>query len=526
MVSTFIEAFKIKNAYRTNTFIYSIKQFPILKKLLKDTLYSNKILKVLGTIVSIIMELMSIFLGKFLYVWLVIFSLLPLYSVSKVDLFLHFFFFLTLAGAFMNTYMFNPTKDKYYAMFTMRLDARMYTLSDFYYRMITVFVGFIPFILFFGHLIHLPLWIAFVIPVFIVSAKMLANIYFLMKYEKYGIITDENHPAKGIWIFVGICLLFTYGLPYINIVLPWWLTLICMSLFILISIFGISYLHHFKYYREVYKRILTEGNMNMASYKTNTVDVQREQMMKQMDIHSDITSTKHGYAYFNDLFVKRHSKLLLRSAKKTALISLVIIIIVSLTLWVNPPLAKMINRALLIALPYFVFVMYIINRGQVVSQAMFMNCDHSMLTYSFYRSPKAILSLFKERIKSVVLINLVPAIILGLGLSVILYLTGGTDNTYNYLIIFSSIIAMSVFFSIHHLVIYYLLQPYNVESETKSSTYTIVNVITYFACYYCLRVQMPTTYFGIATIIFAVCYCIISLIIAYKLAPKTFKLRV
>src|SRR5699024_4584633 len=107
------------------------------------------------------------------------------------------------------------------------------------------------------------------------------------------------------------------------------------------------YLHYFKYYREVYKRILTEGNMNMASYKTNTVDVQREQMMKQMDIHTDITSTKHGYAYFNDLFVKRHSKLLLRSAKKTALISLVIIIIVSLTLWVNPPLAKILNRALL-----------------------------------------------------------------------------------------------------------------------------------------------------------------------------------
>ena len=526
MVSTFIEAFKIKNAYRTNTFIYSIKQFPILKKLLKDTLYSNKILKVLGTIVSIIMELMSIFLGKFLYVWLVIFSLLPLYSVSKVDLFLHFFFFLTLAGAFMNTYMFNPTKDKYYAMFTMRLDARMYTLSDFYYRMITVFVGFIPFILFFGHLIHLPLWIAFIIPVFIVSAKMLANIYFLKKYEKYGIITDENHPAKGIWIFVGICLLFTYGLPYINIVLPWWLTLICMSLFILISIFGISYLHYFKYYREVYKRILTEGNMNMASYKTNTVDVQREQMMKQMDIHTDITSTKHGYAYFNDLFVKRHSKLLLRSAKKTALISLVIIIIVSLALWVNPPLAKMLNRALLIALPYFVFVMYIINRGQVVSQAMFMNCDHSMLTYGFYREPKVILNLFRERLKSVIVINLLPALVIATGLVFLLYMSGGTTEWLEYPLLFFSIIAMSIFFSVHHLVMYYLLQPYNVHSELKSSTYTVVNAITYFACYYMLQIKMPIFIFGLMTIIFSILYCFISLILVYRFAPKTFKLRI
>ena len=226
------------------------------------------------------------------------------------------------------------------------------------------------------------------------------------------------------------------------------------------------------------------------------------------------------------MLIKRHSKILSKSAKKLSYILLFIIIGVIFITQTNEEFKSKTNELLLTYLPYFVFIMYLINRGQVVTQAMFMNCDHSMLTYSFYRSPKAILSLFKERIKSVVLINLVPAIILGLGLSVILYLTGGTDNTYNYLIIFSSIIAMSVFFSIHHLVIYYLLQPYNVESETKSSTYTIVNVITYFACYYCLRVQMPTTYFGIATIIFAVCYCIISLIIAYKLAPKTFKLRV
>lgn len=266
--------------------------------------------------------------------------------------------------------------------------------------------------------------------------------------------------------------------------------------------------------------------MNMASYKTNTVDVQREQMMKQMDIHTDITSTKHGYAYFNDLFVKRHSKLLLRSAKKTALISLVIIIIVSLALWVNPPLAKMLNRALLIALPYFVFVMYIINRGQVVSQAMFMNCDHSMLTYGFYREPKVILNLFRERLKSVIVINLLPALVIATGLVFLLYMSGGTTEWLEYPLLFFSIIAMSIFFSVHHLVMYYLLQPYNVHSELKSSTYTVVNAITYFACYYMLQIKMPIFIFGLMTIIFSILYCFISLILVYRFAPKTFKLRI
>ena len=178
------------------------------------------------------------------------------------------------------------------------------------------------------------------------------------------------------------------------------------------------------------------------------------------------------------------------------------------------------------SLPYFVFVMYLINRGQVITQAMFMNCDHSMLTYSFYKTPKSILLLFKERIKSIVFVNLLPAIVIGLGLPTILYFTGGTDNIYNYLILFVSIISMSVFFSVHHLVLYYLLQPYNISSETKSTTYSIASFLTYLVCYYMLQVKLPTTYFGIGTILFAVLYSVVSLFIAYKLAPKTFRIRV
>ena len=74
----------------------------------------------------------------------------------------------------------------------------------------------------------------------------------------------------------------------------------------------------------------------------------------------------------------------------------------------NKDVAKIINASLLIYLPYFVFVMYILNRGTTVTQAMFMNCDHSMLTYRIYRTPKVILGVFKERLKTLILINLVP----------------------------------------------------------------------------------------------------------------------
>ena len=160
------------------------------------------------------------------------------------------------------------------------------------------------------------------------------------------------------------------------------------------------------------------------------------------------------------------------------------------------------------------------------TQAMFMNCDHSMLTYRIYRTPKVILGIFKERLKTLITINLLPAFLIGGGLALLLYLSGGTDNPINYVIQFVSIIAMSIFFSVHYLVMYYLLQPYNVNTEMKSSTYKVVQGLTYIVCWYMIKIQMPIFTFGIAMIVFCIAYCLISLFLAYKYAPKTFKLRI
>ena len=281
----------------------------------------------------------------------------------------------------------------------------------------------------------------------------------------------------------------------------------------------------FKEYKKAYKSLLTTDNVYMVQ-NTRKSEIIQNNTLKQIELDEGTTSNKKGFAYFHDLFVKRHKKILMKSAKKTAIITFLIFLILVVVVKTSSNTSKEINELLMTMLPWFVFVMYIINRGTVVTQAMFMNCDHSMLTYRFYRTPKVILSLFKERLKTLIKINLLPAIIIAIGLPVLLYLTGGTDNYLNYIVLFVSIIAMSIFFSIHYLVMYYLLQPYNVNIEMKSSTYSLVQWITYFVCYAFIQVKLPTLYFGLATIIFSILYSIIALVLVYKYAPKTFKLRV
>ena len=525
MLKTFIISFKLKNTYRVNSIIYSIKQLPIIKKILPDSLYKNRGLKIFANIISILMEVIGIFIGKLLYIVLMIFSVLQLYKTNNADTFLHIFMFLTLCGALLNTYMFNPTKDKYYAMILMNMDAKKYTLSNYYYSMLKVIIGFLPFTIIFGLMVGIPLWLCLILPIFVVFSKMIVSYYSIYKFKKTKKATNENIPTKIVWGLIGILLAVGYGIPVLGFTINITIFLVIFIIFAILGIISFIKINNFTQYKRMYKQILTNENVYVVQNQTST-QIIKDSVSKQIEYNEKYTSNKNGFAFFHELFVKRHRKILTEAVKKQFVIILIVFIATIIGIWLNNDFTERINGILMEYLPYFVFIMYILNRGTTVTQAMFMNCDHSMLSFRIYRTPKVLLGVFKERLKTLITINLFPAVEIGLGLTLLLFLTGGTDNNLNYVILLISIIAMSIFFSVHYLVMYYLLQPYNVNTEMKSSTYRVVQAITYFVCYYMIQVKLPTLYFGIATITFSVLYCIISLILVYRLAPQTFKLRI
>ncbi len=525
MLKTFITSFKLQNTYRTNSIIYSIKQLPLIKRILPNSLYKNKGLKIFANIISILWEIISVFIGKIIYITAMIFGPLSWYNGNEADIFLHLFTFLTLAGGVLNTYMLNPSKDKYYAIVLMNINARKYGLSNYYYQLIKLVIGFLPFTILFGKIVGVSLFIGILLPFFVLAVKLIAMNFCLYKFKKTKKAINENLPTKFVWSFVGICLLLAYGLPAINITIN---SVIFLYIFVITMIFGIYSLvkiHNFKDYRKMYKQILTESNVYIQE-KVNGTQAIKDNSLKQIELDKKYTSNKSGFAYFHELFVKRHKKILTEAVKKQSVVILILIIAIIIGIKLNVEFKTRTNEILLVYLPYFVFIMYLINRSSTVTTAMFMNCDYSMLTYRIYRTPKVILGIFKERLKTLITINLMPAIIIGGGLALLLYLSGGTDNPINYLILFVSIIAMSIFFSVHYLVMYYLLQPYNVNTEIKSSTYKGVQGLTYIVCWYMIQIKMPIFTFGIATIVFCIAYSLISLFIAYKYAPKTFKLRI
>ncbi len=523
MLKTFRDSFRLRIAYKTNSVIFSLKTLPLIKRLLPEKLYASKGLKTFASVISILSEIMSVFMGKLIYIAAMIFPVSMFLADDTGAAFLHVFFFLTFIGGLLNTDLLDPSMDKYYAIFSMRMDPAKYTLANYGFFLFKTIVGFLPFTLIFGLISGVDVIACLLLPLYVVAVKLIFGAFQLlyMKPRKDGTVKEIRPLFR--FISAAVCLVAAYLPPLLlGTAISKPLFYILFAVFALAGIAGYICILRFKSYRALYRVILNPETI--AALNTTENNINQQSMTKTIS-EVEVTSSKTGWKYFNELFVKRHSKLLSRPAKTTTIVCAVILVIAVAASLFSTEVSETINELLLNSLPYFLFIMYIINKGAVISQAMFMNCDHSMLSYRFFRQPKAILALFTERLKYITMINLMPASVIAVGLPLLLFITGGTDQPLNYLLSFSAIISMSVFFSVHNLVLYYLFQPYNFNMEIKGAAYRVVNALTYMICYFGLQVQLPTFWFCLAVTIFCVIYVIIALILAYTIAPKTFKLH-
>ncbi len=523
MNSVFLLSFSLCNTYRVNSILYALKQIPLVKRVLPAALYRSRGLKIFANVLAALWEILSAFLGKALYWFFMILGVSKLYpeALPAGPLMMHMLFFLTVIGSFMNTYIFNPTKDKYYALILMRMDARRYTLVTYGYAMAKVWIGFLPFCLLIGRAAGLSVALCLLIPCFVVGIKLSVTALSLLKFTRTGDAGNENKLTSMEWVAVGLLLAAAYGLPAMGVILPVAVTGWLMAAFVLAGLAACRVILRFQSYRDIYQQILPQS-LNHAEQARTAVQRQSRNMIAA---DTRITSHRRGFEYLNELFIRRHRRLLWQASIRITAVCLVLILGLLVVFQLRPEAAKVVNEMLMRYLPYFVFIMYAINRGTGFTQALFMNCDHSLLTYPFYKQPQMILALFQIRLREIIKVNLLPAAVIGTGLAVLLYASGGTNEPLHYLVLLVSIPAMSVFFSVHYLTIYYLLQPYNAATEIKSGTYQLVLTITYLVCFYLMRLQMPTLVFGFMTIVFCAAYCAVACALVYKLAPKTFRLR-
>ncbi|MFR7591538.1 MAG: hypothetical protein ACLUVC_08850 [Longibaculum sp.] len=516
-MKTMINAFRLKNTYRVNTIIYALKKIPLVNKLLPASLYKHHGLKTFANIIGILYEIAMIFIGKSLY-FLVFFALPLIFLDGEMPLsFLHIFIFLSLIGAFLNNQLFEASRDKYYGIILMRMNAKEYVLSTYIYSLIKHIIGFMIAFFFF----ELPIILCLSLPFMICGMKLTVSMYDLWDYQHHQHLHMSSDNSKLRITITILLLILAYVLIPFHLELPLIAVYCVVIFFILLGVFSFYYVIQFQNYTRMCKEML--GRLNGVLMMDATT-MQANTYHDMIDESKQVTCHKTGFEMMNELFMKRHHKMIWRSAKRQSIVIVaVIIILLALTIFNNEiyeNLQNFLNRNL----PYFVFIMYLLNTTRRITQAMFINCDHCMLTYAFYREPQNLLKLFWIRLKYMMKVNLLPAFLIALGYVVILLI--GNRNQLGYaLIAFISILAMSLFFSTHYLVMYYLLQPYNAYTEIVNPVYNIVMGVTYFVCYCCIQIQLPIVFFGLAILLFCVIYCIVGCLLVYKMGVKTFKIH-
>ena len=520
MIKTLRITFSLRFATKINAVLYTLKHIPLLGRCFPDDVYRVRWLKGLAAITAFLWELGTAFLGKAFYFLLMIaLASLPYPLENKGPLFGHFLIFLTVTGGVLNGYLFDADDAADQAVLLLGMDAKKYTLVNFGYALAKVLLGFLLCGTVCGRLMGAPLWLCLLTPFYVIGVKLTVGSLQLRRFEKNGELCENDTALRLVLIFGGLAL--AYGLPALGIVLPTWICGAVMVSGTLAGLLSVKPILQFGNYRYLRQQLHTQAVITAQELE----DAQTEGVRNQITDRADITSHKKGFWYLNELFIRRHRKLFWRPSLVVAAGAAVVTALALAAMAFLPELRQPVNGSILRLLPASAFLMYAINRGTGFTQALFINCDRSLLTYSFYKRREHILKLFAIRLWAIIRVNLLPAAVIAAGLPLLLWASGGTAPM-SYALVSVTVLALSIFFSVHYLTLYYLLQPYTAGTQMKSGLYSAITGGTYVVCYLLLDIEglSPTT-FGLSAIVFSIAYCIIACILVYFLAPKTFRIR-
>lgn len=522
MISYLKKSLEFDLAYTVNSFIYILRGLPVLKDLLTEDVYKSNLLKKIIKVFMIIFFIVRAICLKFFYFFLIFVGCYQLFPNTFVKAYFHIYFILTIIGLFINNKLLNSSKKKYFSINLFKVNANEMAKADLLWNQLSNLLLNSICIFFFGYLINSPILYSIVLIVFTFFIRFIGEALNIMFYKKYKYIWYSN---TKLYISILAILLVIMLLPFIDVFVP---LKVIVTITILTIIFGsisANYLFNLDDYKLIYQKLFSI--VNVMNSKTDK-DYLRQAMVEVKDKDKKIDSkkllNKKGYDLFNTIFFERHREILIRSAKKYSFILIGIYLIIGYLVVMDSSFSNDVSKFLHNNLGWFVVIMYFVNRGAIITQAMFFNCDHAMLNYNFYRKPKTLLELFKKRLLTISKVNLLPALVIGIGNTILLILC----KNFDILIVvttFLFIIFLSIFFSVHYLVIYYLLQPFNKDLEVKKISYSFITLITYLVSYTVANMTINSMMFSVLGLIFTTIYIILGLYLVYMYAPKTFKLN-
>ena len=376
--------------------------------------------------------------------------------------------------------------------------------------------------------------------------------------------SKRNKLLKGSTWGLIVRLLFVFMLLPVFMVLvingyyvPLQYMLIVAAVFVLLGVWGFFELAGF------------DANLHRRALRDNIVRKEIEhyrepvntKQFKRLKAKGTVKGDKKGFEYLNALFVRRHRTMLVL---KAVIFTIVVLLIIGLILFgFIYGYGRRFGAENTWTMLFNNFINFITGRGYAdalqpvddnaatiffrecaskqmllmlipltiadisfkATQAMYINCDNSLMTFSFFKQREKIMKLFDIRFKQLIRINIWPALACGLFAVLILFNTGGQDYPFQYLLTFMVPVLISVINSMTWLALYYLFQPFTTTVNVKGGAYKVARIIISFTSGFTCWVPLNTAILAGVLAVYALVYVLVMRALVKKFAPKTWKLK-
>ncbi|XID91961.1 hypothetical protein ACF3MZ_26335 [Paenibacillaceae bacterium WGS1546] len=523
----------IRTSSAANLFIFYFRKLPLIGKLLPESAYANLPIKRAAAALVFIASIVWGFASRFLYLGLMVYWPVSAYGQSlpeedRLLLFFHIFILLSFAvAAVSQAYMLAPQRIKYIAVKLMRMPADRFMRASLGHRYLTFFVYLLPAAIVFASLLGATALQIAMMTVTVTLWRVFSEYLHLILFKKTGHVLVKNNLI--VWLTIGIgyaaayAPLFLQAAPMTGTALFYWPAL---GPFAALGLYAAIRLARYPDYYGVVDAAAKKDDPLMDIGRM--VQEAEKSQLKTDDEVSPATADTGGkynrledYAYLNALFFARHRKTVAQPAnKRMAIVGALAAAGTAFALF-SPQPEALLNVAFVF--PYMALFMYFFSSGERVCKAMFFNCDLSLLRYGFYRRDAN--RHFRIRLGKLVGLNLRIAAAIGAAATLVTVAAGGSALESDLLMLWAYALSLSVLFSVHHLFMYYIFQPYTTELNAKNPIFHVFNTLFPMCCGFSIGLRAEPYIFAVAAAILMLAYLVAAFVLVRRFGPRTFRLK-
>lgn len=521
-----------KNFYTGyNVFLYSVRKIPLFGKLFPRKLYNLKKIHSIIPFFAILYGLISAIFVKLLgYIGFVFLNMVhrldfpefkSLINSSNTELFLHFaVFFMIIYTIFITSYFYQFDNDDYIFIKDFRINSKNYKLGNrlyknFVYLISTVVVlgGFFKF-----QTTNLGFHNAFYLGIFFVGLRNLIQTIQL-KLNIKNFVGNKIIISTKIAIGIVVFLIF--------FVIPFFLKRVFdFTILLDKTAFWVGLILIFIESRILDRKLVEDKAIEMLNVGiTETPEELNDLTLDKINVDSIKNTKKNfnhlsGFEYLDEIYNDRtKSHRYLENIFKKFSLTILFIILSVFAILAGPPED---DKLLVVQIAHvaFFFIPYALFSGNSRIKEYFINMDKCFIKYNYYRTPGAIISQIKVRMKSMIKFEIIP-IISYILLSICVGI-GFRFSISDIIILFSFSVAGILFFKLHYLAIYYIMQPFTSNGVVVNPLYkTLPYILFWFVFLNAKEIGFDKLRYGI--VIFIPVYIFLVILGVKHLSPKYFR---